>query len=151
MEFDKKIIGNRIKTLRLENKMTQETLALLLGLKGKSSIANYEAGKIIPSDKIKLKLCDVFNCPIEYLMGISDDRVEFDYNDLEKKSKENGKKYKKELNSKGKSDTRNPNKSDLDKLQIGLSTKDYTNISDEQLKQIEDFAKFVLKDNKKEK
>lgn len=38
---------------------------------------------------------------------------------------------------------------DLDKLQIGLSTKDYSNISDEQLKQIEDFAKFVLKDNKK--
>lgn len=49
----------------------------------------------------------------------------------------------------GKSDIRNPEKSDLDKLQIGLSTKDYTNISDEQLKQIEDFAKFVLKDNKK--
>lgn len=49
----------------------------------------------------------------------------------------------------GKSDIRNPEEADLDKLQIGLSTKDYTNISDEQLKQIEDFAKFVLKDNKK--
>ncbi len=51
----------------------------------------------------------------------------------------------------GKSDIRNPEKADLDKLQIGLSTKDYANISDEQLKQIEDFAKFVLKDNKKNK
>ena len=50
----------------------------------------------------------------------------------------------------GKSDIRNPEKNDLDKLQIGLSTKDYTNISDVQLKQIEDFAKFVLKDNKKD-
>ena len=50
----------------------------------------------------------------------------------------------------GKSDIRNPEKADLDKLQIGLSTKDYTNISDTQIKQIEDFAKFVLKDNKKE-
>ena len=49
----------------------------------------------------------------------------------------------------GKSDIRNPENTDLDKLQIGLSTKDYSNISDEQLKQIEDFAKFVLKDNKK--
>lgn len=49
----------------------------------------------------------------------------------------------------GKSDIRNPEKADLDKLQIGLSTKDYTNISDTQIKQIEDFAKFVLKDNKK--
>ena len=51
----------------------------------------------------------------------------------------------------GKSDMRNPEKSDLDKLQIGLSSKDYPNISDEQIKQIEDFAKFVLKDNKKDK
>lgn len=51
----------------------------------------------------------------------------------------------------GKSDIRNPENTDLDKLQIGLSTKDYSNISDEQLKQIEDFAKFVLKDNKKDK
>lgn len=49
----------------------------------------------------------------------------------------------------GKSDIRNPEKSDLDKLQIGLSSKDYPNISDAQIKQIEDFAKFVLKDNKK--
>ena len=51
----------------------------------------------------------------------------------------------------GKSDIRNPEKTDLDNLQIGLSTKDYTNISNEQIKQIEDFAKFVLKDNKKDK
>ena len=51
----------------------------------------------------------------------------------------------------GKSDIRNPGKTDLDKLQIGLSTKDYTNISDTQIKQIEDFAKYVLKDNKKDK
>lgn len=51
----------------------------------------------------------------------------------------------------GKSDIRNPEIAGLDKLQIGLSTKDYSNITDEQLKQIEDFAKYVLKDNKKDK
>ena len=51
----------------------------------------------------------------------------------------------------GKSDIRNPENTDLDKLQIGLSAKDYSNISDEQLKQIKDFAKYVLKDNKKDK
>ena len=38
----------------------------------------------------------------------------------------------------------------LDKLQIDLSKKHYSNIADDQIKQIEDFAKFVLKDNKKE-
>lgn len=51
----------------------------------------------------------------------------------------------------GKSDIRNPEKADLNKLQIGLSTSDYTNITDTQMKQIEDFAKYVLKDNKKTK
>ncbi len=51
----------------------------------------------------------------------------------------------------GKSDVRNPEKIDTDNIKIGLSANDYTSITDEQRKQIEDFAKFVLKDNKKEK
>lgn len=53
----------------------------------------------------------------------------------------------------GKSDIRNPEEIDIDidNIKIGLSAKDYTNITDEQRKQIEDFAKFVLKDNRKKK
>ena len=35
-------------------------------------------------------------------------------------------------------------------LQIGLDMKNYTPPTEEQKKQIEDFAKFVLKDNKKD-
>lgn len=51
----------------------------------------------------------------------------------------------------GKSDIRNPELIDFDpnKLQIGLSVKDYTNITDAQRKSIEEFAKIVLKDNLK--
>ena len=67
-------IANRIKKLRLEFDFTQEDLATRLGLKGKSSIANYEAGKITPSDEIKLKMCEIFNCSLDYLMGKSDVR-----------------------------------------------------------------------------
>lgn len=74
MEIDKSIIGNRIKILRKELKLTQEELALKLGLKGKSSIANYEKGTISPSDDIKLQMANLFNCSIDYLMGISDIR-----------------------------------------------------------------------------
>lgn len=37
-----------------------------------------------------------------------------------------------------------------DLLKIGLDMKNYTPPTEEQKKQIEDFAKFVLKDNKKE-
>lgn len=51
----------------------------------------------------------------------------------------------------GKSDVRNPEEIDNNDIRIGLSTKDYSNITEQQIKQIEDFAKFVLKDNKKDK
>lgn len=74
MEIDKSIIGNRIKILRKEFQLTQEELALKLGLKGKSSIANYEKGTISPSDDIKLQMAKLFNCSIDYLMGVSNVR-----------------------------------------------------------------------------
>lgn len=71
MEIDKRMVGNRIKMLRKELGLTQEELAIKLGLKGKSSIANYEKGTISPSDDIKLQMSKLFNCSIDYLMGIS--------------------------------------------------------------------------------
>lgn len=108
---------NRIKFLREELNMTQQELADKLD-GAKSTVAMYEKGDRKPSMEILLKLSEIFNCSIDYILG--------------------------------KSDIRNPEKIDLDKINIGLSKKDYSNITDEQLKQIEDFAKFVLKDNKKE-
>lgn len=53
----------------------------------------------------------------------------------------------------GKSDKSNSKSEDFDadKIRIGLSTNDYENITDNQRKQIEEFAKLVLKDNLKNK
>lgn len=51
----------------------------------------------------------------------------------------------------GKSDIRNPEKIDSDKINIGLSKKDYAPLTPEQQEKIEEFAKFVLKDNLKNK
>lgn len=52
----------------------------------------------------------------------------------------------------GKSDIRNPEiEVDKDKINIGLSTKDYNPPTKEQQEKIEEFAKFVLKDNLKKK
>lgn len=51
----------------------------------------------------------------------------------------------------GKSDIRNPEKIDSDKINIGLSKKDYDLPTKEQQEKIEEFAKFVLKDNLKKK
>lgn len=72
MDNEKNILSTRIKDLRTALGLTQEELALKLGLKGKSSIANYESGNITPSDNIKIKLCELFNCSMDYLMGLSD-------------------------------------------------------------------------------
>lgn len=51
----------------------------------------------------------------------------------------------------GKSDVRNPEQIDSDKINIGLSKKDYDLPTKEQQEKIEEFAKFVLKDNLKKK
>ena len=52
----------------------------------------------------------------------------------------------------GKSDIRNPElEINKDKINIGLSTKDYNPPTKEQQEKIEEFAKFVLKDNLKKK
>lgn len=71
MSENENILSVRINQMRKELNLTQEELALKLGLKGKSSIANYESGKITPSDKIKIKMCEIFNCTMDYLMGKS--------------------------------------------------------------------------------
>lgn len=119
MELDKKLVGNRIKKERNNIGLTQEELAQKLGLNNKSSISQYENGDAIPSDDIKFEMSKIFNCSIDYLLG--------------------------------KSDIRNPDEIEIDsdKIHIGLSAKDYTEITDTQKKQIEDFARFVLKDNEK--
>lgn len=64
-------IKDRIKELRKKYNYTQETLANALGLNAKSSIANYESGANSPSDDIKKKMCELFNCSMDYLMGIT--------------------------------------------------------------------------------
>lgn len=71
MNEEKPIIAERIKFLRKEKGYTQEQLADLLGLSAKSSIANYESGANAPSDEIKAKMCEVFDCSMDYLMGKS--------------------------------------------------------------------------------
>ena len=67
-------IGERIKKMRLEKDWTQKDLALHLGLKNDTAIANYESNYSTPKDEIKYKLCKIFNCSMDYLMGESEYR-----------------------------------------------------------------------------
>ena len=105
---------NRIKYLRQELNMTQQELADKLD-GAKSTIAMYENENRKPSMEILIKLSEIFNCSIDYLLC--------------------------------KSDIRNPEEIDTGKINIGLSKKDYDLPTKEQQDKIEEFAKFVLKDN----
>lgn len=68
MEIDKKIVGKRIENERTRLGLTQQELAEKLGLKGKSSLSQYENGSVLPSDDIKMKMCNIFECTLDYLL-----------------------------------------------------------------------------------
>ncbi|MBQ3234983.1 MAG: helix-turn-helix transcriptional regulator [Clostridia bacterium] len=57
-----------IKELRVENNLTQKELADKIGVTNKSIWA-YETGYAIPPIETLIKLADVFNCSLDYLVG----------------------------------------------------------------------------------
>lgn len=109
---------NRIKLLRDEFNMTQQELADKLH-GAKSTIAMYESESRKPSLEVLIKLSEIFDCSIDYILG--------------------------------KSDVKKMEQLDSDKINIGLSIKDYNPPTKEQQEKIEEYAKFVLKDNLKKK
>lgn len=110
---------NRIKQLRNEKNINQDVLAKLLGLEI-AGISKLETGRVPLKDEYIIKLADFFNVSTDFLLNKSDIR------NIEISEKNNN-----------------------NKIEIDISMSDYTHITDEQKKQIEDFARFVLKDNKK--
>lgn len=119
--MENKQIGIRIKKLREELKLTQNELASKLGLNSETAIANYEAGYSIPKDEIKIKMCKLFNCTLDYLMCNSDIR-----------------------NSK-QEDSINE-----ELIRIGFSMENYTPPTEKQKEQIKALLEVILKDNKKD-
>lgn len=65
---------NRIKDLRTERGMTQKDLAELLGVV-RTTLSNYE-NEINQLDPQTIRrLCEIFGCTSDYLLGISDRRT----------------------------------------------------------------------------
>ena len=63
----------RLKELRKAKGVTQEQLAVIIGVE-RSSIGKYEGKSgVIPSDDIKYRIAEYFGVTVEYLMGRSDD------------------------------------------------------------------------------
>lgn len=63
---------NRIKELRLSSNFTQTQIAEKIGV-NQTAIGKYERGEIEPNFLILKKLCEIFQCSVDYLIGFSDD------------------------------------------------------------------------------
>ena len=113
---------NRIKQLREENDITQEELAKKLNLSSKGIVSMYEKEDRKPSLEILVKLSEIFNCSIDYILGKSDIR------NPEKTIED-----------------------PLGLAKIGFSMDDYVPPTDAQREQIKGLLEVILKDNKKEK
>ncbi|MEF9893165.1 MAG: helix-turn-helix transcriptional regulator [Anaerorhabdus sp.] len=66
-------LGDKIKNLRIGKKYTQTFLAKELGIT-KAMISAYEKNTRKPSTNIILKLCDLFNVSLDYLLGKENDK-----------------------------------------------------------------------------
>lgn len=67
------ILGNRIKTLRLESNLTQEEFGKPYSLK-KSTVSQYESGSSRPDDELKKRIALDYNVSLDWLMGLTDIR-----------------------------------------------------------------------------
>lgn len=115
------ILGKRIELERTRLGLNQIELAKRLNLASSASISQYESGDRIPSDDIKIKMCELFNCSLDYLMGKSDIR-----------------------------NPESTKEDPLGLAKIGFNMDNYTPPNDTQREQIKGLLEVILKDNKKD-
>ena len=65
------MLGDRIKILRLSNKMSQVELANKLGV-SKQSVSNWENDNIMPSVDMLKKIAEFFQCSADYLLELDE-------------------------------------------------------------------------------
>lgn len=70
-EIDKKVIGNRIKLVRLENKISQRKLASMLNT-SHSTLSAYESGKTLILTAFAYQICLNFRISMDWILGLSD-------------------------------------------------------------------------------
>jgi len=61
-------LGSRIASLRQRNKLSQIEFSKLLNISN-TTLSQYESGKRIPSDNIKIRIAEYFNVSLDYLFG----------------------------------------------------------------------------------
>tara|TARA_Y100001933_G_scaffold239380_1_gene263874 strand:+ start:500 stop:886 length:387 start_codon:yes stop_codon:yes gene_type:complete len=68
-------LGQRIKTLRKEQSMTQQEFAEIFSIGSKSRVSSYESGINNPDDDLKIKIADYFGVSMDWLLGRTNDRT----------------------------------------------------------------------------
>lgn len=69
----------RIRDLRREQNLSGEKLAKLIGTDvSRHTVSAWENGKNYPNIKTCFRLCEIFNCSMDYLLGRTDDRTPYD-------------------------------------------------------------------------
>lgn len=63
--------GKRLKIERIRKNLSQQNVASLVGVE-KSTVSSYESGGITPSPEVLLKLAQVFNVTVDFLLGNDD-------------------------------------------------------------------------------
>ena len=66
-------MGEKLRSLRIENKLTQKQVADRIGL-AISAISSYEAGTRYPSYESLIKLSRMFHVSTDYLLGLTEKR-----------------------------------------------------------------------------
>jgi transcriptional regulator with XRE-family HTH domain len=79
------LFGDRLKELREEKELTQEELGKFLNV-SRQTISGYESGSIEPSIANLVKIADIFNVSLDYLLCRTKERYNLNLKD--KKNKE---------------------------------------------------------------
>lgn len=66
-------MGDKLKSLRIEKKLTQKQVADRIGL-AISAVSSYESGSRYPSYDVLVKLARIFHVSTDYLLGMSENR-----------------------------------------------------------------------------
>lgn len=66
-------MGDKLKSLRLEKKLTQKQVADRIGL-AISAVSSYESGSRYPSYEVLVQLARIFHVTTDYLLGMTDKR-----------------------------------------------------------------------------
>lgn len=66
-------MGEKLKSLRLEKKLTQKQIADQIGL-AISAVSSYESGSRYPSYDVLVRLAHIFHVSTDYLLGMTDKR-----------------------------------------------------------------------------